>query len=269
MRWRLSESALGAGLVAMSAYLACLIAMAPAALLDTVADRSTGGTVRLAEAHGSLWSGAGHLEIRDASGLRGIGRNLVWRFQPLSLLQGRLGFQFNVADSARSFAASISPFGAEIAEADFVLPAAALGLAVPSVALIEPTGELFVHVPRLVVADKEISGNVLVRWQSAGSSLTAISPLGDYELRLDSEAGGLSTSLSTLKGPLHLEGKGSLRGGGPLVFTVNAWVEPQWQAQLVPFLRLIAVEREPGQFELRLARNMGAMPGISTAPAPR
>jgi general secretion pathway protein N len=259
---------MGAGFVAIVAYLAWLVAMAPATLLDTVAERSTGGRVRLAEAHDSLWSGTGQLEIRDANGLRGIGRNLSWRFQPLFLLRGRLGFQFNVAESAKAFAASISPFGAEIADADFVLPAAALGLAVPSVALIEPTGELLVHIPRLVIADKETSGKVEVRWQSAGSSLAPVSPLGDYELRMESESGGFVASLSTLKGPLHLNGKGSLRGEGPLALTVNAWVEPQWQAQLVPFLRLIAVEREPGQFELRLARNMGAMPGISTAPAP-
>ncbi len=269
MRWRLSERAVVSGLVALGIYLAWLLAFAPATLLDAVANRGTGGRLRLAEAQGTLWSGTGHLEIRDASGLRGIGRNLVWRFQPQALLRGRLGFQFNVADSAKNFAASFSPYSAEIADADFVLPAAALGLAVPRVALIEPTGELLVHLPRLVVADKQISGKVLVRWQSAGSSLTPVSPLGDYELRVESESGGLEASLSTLKGPLHLEGKGSLRGAGPPAFKISAWVDPQWQAQLVPFLRLIAVEREAGMFELQLAGTMGSVPGNSADPLRR
>jgi len=262
MRWTPTGRAMAAGL-AIAAYLACLAAMAPATLLDAIADRSTGGRVRLAEARGSLWSGIGQLEVRGASGSRGIGRKLAWRFQPLSLLRGRIGFQFNVAESAKAFTASISPFGAEISDADFVLPAAALGLAVPGVALIEPTGDLLVHVPRLVIADRRPSGNVQVRWQSAGSSLTPVSPLGDYELRLDSETGGFIASLVTQKGPLHLDGKGSLRGEGPLALMVTAWVEPAWEAQLVPFLRLIAVERAAGKFELQFSRNIGSVPGVT------
>jgi general secretion pathway protein N len=266
MRWRLSQRTVVAGLVAFGAYLVWLLAFAPATLLDAIANRSTGGRLRLAEAQGTLWSGTGHLEVRDASGLRGIGRNLVWQFQPQALLRGRLGFQFNVADSAKNFAASFSPFSAEIADAGFVLPAAALGLAVPRVALIEPTGDLLVHVPRLVVADKQISGKVLVQWQAAGSSLSPVSPLGDYELRIEGESGGLEATLATLKGPLHLDGKGPLGSAGPPVFKVSAWVEPQWQAQLIPFLRLIAVERETGRFELQLAGNMGQVQGIAGDP---
>jgi type II secretion system (T2SS) protein F len=47
----------------------------PAARLERASD----GRLRLAEAQGSLWSGAGWIEIRDADGRAGVARRLAWR----------------------------------------------------------------------------------------------------------------------------------------------------------------------------------------------
>jgi len=50
--------------VAMAAYAAFLVVLAPATLLDAGLRRASAGKLRLAQAHGSLWSGSGRLEIR-------------------------------------------------------------------------------------------------------------------------------------------------------------------------------------------------------------
>lgn len=82
--------------------------------------------------------------------------------------------------------------------------------------------------------------------------LTPVSPLGDYELRVEGGPAGWNADLRSIRGPLLLSGKGSSRNDGPFAFTLNGRVEPHMQSQLVPLLRLIAIEREPGNFEFQL-----------------
>ena len=262
MVWRIKV--LAVSLAGVVAYCFCLIALAPATVLDAAVSHSSAGRLRLADAHGTLWSGTGQLEVRDASGTKGVGRALAWRFDPPQVFQGRVGFQVRFADAVKSFRLGFSLTGFEIADAEFSLPASVLGLALPNVALIGPSGELVVSVARLSVAGADVSGEAVMNWRSAGSKLTAVSPLGDYELRLQSSTTGLSASLRTLKGPLQLSGIGASPRNRPLAFTVNARVDPKEQPQLTPFLRLIAVEREAGNFELQIGQAIGRAPG-STA----
>lgn len=59
-------------------------------------------------------------------------------------------------------------------------------------------------------------------------------------------------ALSTLEGPVQFEGKGTWSNGAPPSFLVTARVPAQHQEQLAPLLRLIAVERGAGNFELQL-----------------
>jgi general secretion pathway protein N len=97
-----------------------------------------------------------------------------------------------------------------------------------------------------------MEGNATLQWLAAGSTLTPISPLGDYEVRLDGEGTRVHAFLRTLSGPLQLEGKGSWTHGANPAFLAMASVDPQHRQQLAPLLRLIAVERGQGSFELQL-----------------
>jgi len=58
--------------------------------------------------------------------------------------------------------------------------------------------------------------------------------------------------LRTIQGPLRLEGKGSWSNGSHPVFLATAHVASQHQQQLAPLLRMIAVDRGEGSFELQL-----------------
>jgi hypothetical protein len=58
-------------------------------------------------------------------------------------------------------------------------------------------------------------------------------------------------TLRTLEGPLQLDGEGSWSGRGSPGFLATARVPEPQQEQLSPLLRLIAVERGTGLFELR------------------
>src|SRR6185295_16115716 len=112
--------------------------------------------------------------------------------------------------------------GIELANADVTLPAATLGLAVPRLAPLGLTGELLVHVAHLSIASGGVEGNTVLRWRAAGSALTPLSPLGEYEVRLDSTGMKTHASLVTLSGPLELDGRGSWKQGDSVAFLATA-----------------------------------------------
>jgi general secretion pathway protein N len=255
MRWRaqgqLRGRRIGACVAGLCAYTACLLALAPAALVDAGLQRASGDRLRLAEAQGSLWSGAGQLEIRDTTGKTGVGRPFSWRLQPRSLLRGRLGFEIGIGEARFPVMLSLSRI--ELANADIRLPAAMLGVAVPRLAPFGLTGDVLIHAASLSLARDAIAGSAVVQWRAAGSALTPVSPLGDYEARLDSEGRTVHARLRTLEdGALRLDGTGSWTHGHRPAALAVARVAQRHQEQLAPLLRLIAVERADGSFELQL-----------------
>lgn len=244
-RWGLI--AIGLGIYALG-----VIATAPATLIDGGLQRISHGKLRLVEAQGTLWSGSGQIEIRDSGGRTGVAKNFAWRILPESLLRGHMVCEVKLERAAKPFPVTISLSGIELANADISLPATALGLGVPKLAPLGLTGELLLHIASLSIEHKQMQGSVTLQWRGAGSVFTPISPLGDYELKLDTDGASAHVLLSTIQGPLQLDGKGTWTNGGNPDFMAIARVPPQHQQQLNPLLRLIAVGRDTGSFELRL-----------------
>ena len=236
----------------LGAFAVALVVLAPATLIDARLQHASDGRLRLAEASGSLWSGAGWIEIRDADGRAGVARSLAWRVLPESLLRGRLVAEVELDQAARPFRVSLSLSRIEIANAGISLPATALGLGMPKIAPFRLTGDVLVNIPHLSFERDRIDGDATLQWRAAGSALTPISPLGEYEVRFKAAGPELHAALSTLEGPLQLEGKGTWSNGAAPRFAATARVPAQQQEQLAPLFRLIAVERGAGTFELQL-----------------
>lgn len=232
------------------AYALALLATAPATFVDAALQRASEGRLRLAEAQGTLWSGAGLLEIRDARGQSGIAREIAWRVVPQSLLRARIVCDVKLERASRRFPVTLSMSGLELANAELDVPAAALGLAMPRLAPLGLTGEVLIHVASLAITRDAVVGEAIMRWRAAGSTLTPVSPLGNYELRIDGEGRTARAVLRTVAGPLQLDGKGSWTKGAKPVFLATIHVLPRHQEQLAPLLRLVAVEHGPGNFEL-------------------
>ena len=243
MRWT-------APAVGLGAFAAASIALAPATLIDARLARASDGRLRLAEAQGSFWSGAGWIEIRDAQGKAGVAKHLAWRVLPVSLLRGRLVAEVRLDQAARPFPVTISLSRMEIADAGIRVPAAVLGLGLPRLAPLRLSGEVLISVPRLSVERGRVDGEATLQWRAAGSALTPISPLGEFEVQVKAVGSAVHAALSTLEGPLQFEGKGTWSNGAAPRFLITARVPAQYQEQLAPLLRLIAVERDAGSFEL-------------------
>jgi hypothetical protein len=169
---------------------------------------------------------------------------------PASLLGGRLVTEIELDSSARRFPIVLSLSRLDIADADISLPAAALGLGVPRLAPFRLTGDVRLNIPHLSVERGRMDGDATLRWRAAGSALTRIAPLGDYEVRFKAAGAAVQAVLRTLEGPLQLDGKASWSHGTAPSFLATASVPPQHQDQLSPLFRLVAIERGAGLFEL-------------------
>jgi general secretion pathway protein N len=234
----------------LAAFALALIAFAPATLLDARLAAVTGGRLRLTEAQGSLWAGAGWIEVREANGSAGIAKRLAWRVLPISLLRGELVTDIELDRSGKNFPVSVSLSRLDIADADFNLPAAALGLGMPKLGPFRLTGDVLVKIPHLSVERGRIDGDASLRWRGAGSALTRVAPLGDYEVRFKASGLAVQAVLTTLEGPVRLDGKANWSNGSAPSFLATATVPPQHQDQLAPLFRLVAIERGAGLFEL-------------------
>ena len=109
-------------------FVLALAALAPATLLDARLERASGGRLRLAEAQGSVWSGTGSIEMRDADGRSGVSKRLAWRVLPESLLRGSLQVEIELEQDGKPFRLAFSPSRIDIADAAISLPAAAFAL---------------------------------------------------------------------------------------------------------------------------------------------
>lgn len=238
--------------IGVGVFTLVLVVTAPATLIDAGLHRASDGRLRLAEARGSVWSGSGQIEVRDAGGRTGVSRFLSWRFVPGSLLRGHLVCEVALDRADRTFPVTLSPTGVEMVDAEISLPATVLGLAVPRLKPLGLTGDVMINVARLSMARDGVRGNATVNWRTAGSKLSPVSPLGDYEVRLDAEGKVVHVYLRTIEGPMRLDGKGSWTQGNAPDIQAMASIPPQYQKELAPLLHLIAVQRAPGQFELQI-----------------
>lgn len=246
MKRRLLAAALGA------VYALALVATAPATLLDARLRDASEGRLRLAQARGTLWSGAGHLEIRDERGRAGLAKPVAWRLRPAGLLRARLAYEVALDPGSRPFPVALHGSRIEVADADIGLPAAALGQLMPKLATLGLSGDLALQVPRLSFGRGATHGSASVQWRHAGSGLSPVAPLGDYELRIQADGPTVRTTLTTLQGPLQLDGQGAWASGRPAEFVASARVPAELYPRMAPFLQLISVERADRSFEFRL-----------------
>lgn len=243
MRWKL----LVVGLVVYGLFLGIAT---PATLFDAALRYGSGGRLRLAEARGSIWSGSGQLELRDAAGRNGVGKHIAWHLLPGTLPSGRLTFDIEMDYLPGHTFLTLSSAGLELGEMNIDLPATALGLAVAKLKPLDPTGDLHLHVARFSTGRDGISGSAALNWFAAGSAHSPVSPLGDYELRLDSREKTVLATLRTLKGPLKIDGQGSWDKGNTPAFQAILKIPPAYRGQLAPLLGLIASDRGEGIYEL-------------------
>ena len=111
------------------------------------------------------------------------------------------------------------------------LPAGLLSVAGAPFNTISPGGTLLLRWDMLRMAGNGFDGDISLDWRAAQSALSPVSPLGDYRMVARVNEGQGDVTLTTLSGPLLLEGVGTI-SAGKLKFSGTADAVPHMRASL-------------------------------------
>lgn len=239
------------GAAILSVALAALVFL-PASWLAVLLEKQTGGRLSLGDVQGSFWHGSAFVGV--ASGKSGPVSPLFpgrfsWRISPMLLL-GQIEMEVEnaaVLSQALRLNGNFSQW--RLAPASLSLPSERLeGFGAP-LNTIGPSGQLRLHWNTLeftrMDARLELAGSMQLIMTDMASRLSSIKPLGSYQLGFDWHGQKAEIALLTVKGPMLMSGKGSLKEGR-LQFSGKAFAEAGHEDRLANLLNLLGQRRKDG-----------------------
>ncbi|MGO4329713.1 type II secretion system protein N [Cupriavidus sp. 2TAF22] len=253
---RLGWLALGLATVALT-----VLAAFPAAwIADGIATRSQ-RRVLLADAEGSLWNGSATLALSAGAGSETatvLPGRLHWSVAFWPLLTGTLRLVVTHSEAMSGpVGVAVTPLGWTAQAGAIRLPAALLeGVGAPFNTL-RPDGLMRIDWSMLQgrffrrAGDSGgggMTGHLTLRLEQVSSAVSRVRPLGSYRAEIDWGGADGKIELTTLAGPLRLQGSGIL--GRQARFEGTASADPDAAAQLVGLLSLLG-RREDNVTRLR------------------
>lgn len=214
---------------ALMAAALTVVALAPAAWIGDWLQANS--RVRLLDARGTVWNGSALVGVSDGRQTMLLPGRLSWALELASL-------SVELAHPALSAPVRLSPrLGSVAVKAGRAeVPAATLSALGAPFNTVRPGGQLVATWTDAIVRKEGFSGSMEIEWRDAQSALSTVVPLGTYRLRLTGETGRLE--LETLRGPLLLQGSGTIRGTR-VSFKGLASAEPDMRAALAGLLGVL------------------------------
>lgn len=243
------------GLLLGGAFIAGLLAFAPASLVGYALEHATHGRLALAETQGGLWQGSGIAVLKSGPRYQVLGR-YRWTLQPW-----RAALQVQNGDAAPMHV-RFAPFGGhlDIDGLHLTLPASILEIAAPQLGPYQLQGMFDARADHVALGANGMDGMVTVDWADAASGLSSIRPLGAYRIVLQGSGQAVDAQLSTLSGKLVLNAKGRYDAANGLQLGGTAQAAPEAAAELSEMLHHIGPEISPGVYNLALMPQARATP---------
>ncbi len=233
------------------ALVATYLVMLPATWMDALLQRASQGSFAMTGTKGTFWRGEGSLQALLPSGEAVTLVPVSWHIAAAELLTLKLHVRAqSTRDNKPVLDATLGPGETYIQEAKLELPAALLGVLTPTLREAVLSGQLALQVNDLRFDRSQASGKAQAYWKAAGSSLSRIRPLGNYLLDMNGKGSGMDFRLSTMGGPLTLNGSGSWIPGKSPDIRITATPEQSARQDLAPLLRMLGREISPGTYQL-------------------
>jgi general secretion pathway protein N len=242
----------GIALAACVLALAVTLSLASASWLDWAALQASEGRLRITDTNGTIWNGSGRLVFADphaeqdpkthlpnlTSGVA-LPPSLSWRIEAWPLLLGRVQSEVRIEGVAApvQFAGTFSSLRGSGGSLE--LPTVTLDRLGSPWNTVQPRGKLSVRWEPFVVERGSFSGNAEMELASVSSALSPVKPLGHYKIRVTAQGKSADIQMSTVSGPLMLEGKGQWTGRTGLRFLATAQSAAEENLRLQPLLGLI------------------------------
>lgn len=229
-----------------------VLAFLPASWMSSVLETQTAGRLTLGDTQGTLWNGSAFIggapSGRDPVTPLLPGR-FSWRLSPMVLL-GQVDAEL---ENAEALSQPIRITGSwhqwQVNPAGISLPAERLaGLGAP-LNTIQPSGRMRLSWNPLQLmrqGDKiEVTGTMNLEMADIASRLSPVKPLGAYNLAFDWRGQQAQLTLTTVNGPMLLNGSGVF-ANGRLQFSGKAEAETGQEERLANLLNLLGQRRRQG-----------------------
>lgn len=236
------------------AFIISLLVTAPATLLSRVVESASKGRFLLANASGNFWQGSATPAIRRDSGNLLALEKLHWDIAVLPLFTGKINtrLRWESVEQVQPMTVILSYGQVEVRNAWVPLPASVLGDLTPMLQPAQLSGNILIKSDQFSYSANGINGSAAADWMNAGSVLSAVKPLGSYQLGISGNGQQLELSLKTIAGALVLEGNGSFAQNGGLKFQATARASAESKEGLNELLNNFGPESAPGVHRLNL-----------------
>ncbi|HUU71143.1 MAG TPA: type II secretion system protein N [Burkholderiales bacterium] len=216
-------------LLATLAVIVTVAWFAPATWLgNVVAEHSR---FRLVYPSGTLWSGSAVLGISDGKTTRVLPGRVAWRVRWKESMYGRLGLAIEHGTVEQAIRVSYDGRMIQLGAGKALWPAAMLEVLGTPFNTISPGGLLRIRWTESRLSSEGFDGTVQVDWDDAQSALSPVAPLGDFRVVVNATGRQGNARLTTLRGPLLLEGQGQMEDG-KFQFSGTADAEPEMRSRL-------------------------------------
>ncbi len=246
------------------------LTVAPASWVDWIVAKASSGRVRIAETSGTLWRGSGRIVLADTGALQRsdkaggvllpnslltgvvIPGRCNWTISPWPLLLGRLQMQLKLENMGQPVVIQGNHLQLTGSAGGFDLPQVRMDQLGSPWNTIQPNGALSVQWNEFRLERGRFIGRGSVTISQVSSALSSVRPLGSYRIDFDSNGQSAQLGMSTIAGPLQLEGQGSWTARSGLSFTAYGTAQAE-QAKLQPLLALLG-RRDGDRTIIRLGR---------------
>ncbi|HOA93344.1 MAG TPA: type II secretion system protein N [Quisquiliibacterium sp.] len=244
LRW------IGFVLAGVLAILGTVLTFAPAAWLDVGLREASLGRVRLAGASGSIWDGRGTLVFQEAvdSGApraaqvaqgMALPGEIRWHVRMLPLLLGIVEADVKMDGMPAPVRLGGGLQELRVGAGALDLPSADLSRLGSPWNTIRPSAALSTRWEPLSIRQGVLTGRVSIELRDVTSAMTPVRPLGTYRIDVNGAGSDVNLSLSTLSGPLQLQGSGSWDRRAGVRFEAQARAEGPERQRLQSLLGLI------------------------------
>jgi general secretion pathway protein N len=229
-----------------------MVVFFPADWISAIVEKQTSGRLTLGDAHGTLWRGSafiGGAPSGDDPISPLLPGRFSWRMSPSILLA-----QVNVEldnDAVLSQPVTVTGNWQQwtVSPGAMLLPAERLAALGAPLNTIQPSGQMRLSWETLQLTRQHgtlgIAGTMHLEMNDIGSRMSAVKPLGSYDLELDWHETQADVKLRTISGPMLLSGSGSI-SNGRLQFSGTAQAEAGQEQRLANFLNLLGQRRQIG-----------------------
>lgn len=196
------------------------------------------GRLRLVDARGTVWSGSAMLGISDGRQVLLVPGRLSWKIGLGGFGSGRVSADLAHPALAAPLSITLAPRSTALKAGQAEFPAALLVALGTPFNTVRPGGALAVRWSDVEIKGGALAGTFQIDWREAQSALSTVAPLGSYRLQITGGGDVARVQLDTLRGPLRLQGSGTVKGGR-VSFKGRASSDPEMRPSLIGLISVL------------------------------